>query len=77
MREAGNLIPARSVAEWARQPPANLAELVAGGFVRRPGHPALYSGVGMAWEDIVVAGHIYTRSLNKITSQQPGGQQCE
>jgi 1-piperideine-2-carboxylate/1-pyrroline-2-carboxylate reductase [NAD(P)H] len=61
MREAGNLIPARSAEEWSQQPLTNLAELVAGKFVRRPGHPALYSGVGMAWEDIVVAGHIYTR----------------
>lgn len=65
MREAGNLIPARSAADWAEQPLTNLAELVAGGFVRRPGHPALYSGVGMAWEDIVVAGHIYTRALQR------------
>jgi 1-piperideine-2-carboxylate/1-pyrroline-2-carboxylate reductase [NAD(P)H] len=61
MREAGNLIPARSAEEWSQQPLSNLAELVAGKFVRRPGHPALYSGVGMAWEDLVVAGHIYTR----------------
>jgi 1-piperideine-2-carboxylate/1-pyrroline-2-carboxylate reductase [NAD(P)H] len=61
MREAGNLIPARSVEEWSQVPLTNLAELVAGRFVRRPGHPALYSGVGMAWEDIVVAGHIYGR----------------
>ena len=61
MREAGNLIPARSPEEWSQQPLSNLAELVAGKFVRRPGHPALYSGVGMAWEDIVVAGQIYTR----------------
>jgi 1-piperideine-2-carboxylate/1-pyrroline-2-carboxylate reductase [NAD(P)H] len=65
MREAGNLIPARSAEEWSQQPLSNLAELVAGKFVRRPGHPALYSGVGMAWEDIVVAGHIYTRWREK------------
>jgi 1-piperideine-2-carboxylate/1-pyrroline-2-carboxylate reductase [NAD(P)H] len=61
MREAGNLIPARSAEEWSQQPLSNLAELVAGKFVRRPGHPALYCGVGMAWEDIVVASQIYTR----------------
>jgi 1-piperideine-2-carboxylate/1-pyrroline-2-carboxylate reductase [NAD(P)H] len=61
MRESGNLIPARSAGEWSQVPLTNLAELVAGRFVRRPGHPALYSGVGMAWEDIVVAGHIYTQ----------------
>jgi 1-piperideine-2-carboxylate/1-pyrroline-2-carboxylate reductase [NAD(P)H] len=61
MREAGNLIPARSADEWSQQPLINLAELVAGKFVRRPGHPALYSGVGMAWEDLVIAGHIYTQ----------------
>lgn len=61
MREGGDLIPARTIEEWSQQPLANLAELVAGSVVRRPGHPALYSGVGMAWEDIVVAGLIYTR----------------
>jgi ornithine cyclodeaminase len=61
MRESGNLISARSPEEWSQQPLSNLAELIGGKFVRRPGHPALYSAVGMAWEDIVVAGHIYTR----------------
>jgi ornithine cyclodeaminase/alanine dehydrogenase-like protein (mu-crystallin family) len=65
MREAGNLIPARSAEEWSQQPLSNLTELVAGKFVRRLGHPALYSGVGMAWEDLVVAGHIYTQQLKK------------
>lgn len=70
MREAGNLIPARSVEEWSQQPLANLADLVAGEFIRRPGHPALYSGVGMAWEDIVVAGHIYAR----FRARRAGGQ---
>lgn len=67
MREGGDLIPARSVEEWSRQPPTNLAELVAGRFVRRPGHPALYSGVGMAWQDIVVAGHLFTRWRERVS----------
>ena len=52
MREAGNLIRARSTEEWAQTPLTNLAELVAGRLQRRLGHPCLYSGLGMAW-----AGH--------------------
>jgi ornithine cyclodeaminase/alanine dehydrogenase-like protein (mu-crystallin family) len=62
MREAGDLIPARSEAEWAAQPLTNLAELVTGGLVRRPGHPALFCGVGMAWQDLVLAGHLYAKA---------------
>ncbi len=72
MREGGNLIPARSVEEWAQVPLTNLAELVRGGLVRRPGHPALYSGVGMAWEDIIVAGHIYARARDQDAAGRPG-----
>lgn len=52
-RESGNLAAAASDgAELAA--PANLVELVRGAVVRRPGVPAVYSGVGMAWEDLAV-----------------------
>jgi 1-piperideine-2-carboxylate/1-pyrroline-2-carboxylate reductase [NAD(P)H] len=62
MRESGNLIGARSAEEWAALPPiANIADLVAGRFERRAGHPAVFSGVGMAWEDLVIATAIYER----------------
>lgn len=66
MRESGDLIPARSAAEWAEHPLTNAAELVRGEFVRRPGHPALYTGVGMSWQDLVVAEAAYLRSLAAV-----------
>ncbi len=61
MREGGNLLAARSVAEWDRIGVTNLVDLAAGRFARRPGHPAVFSGVGMAWEDLVVAGEIFAQ----------------
>ncbi len=59
LREAGDLIPARSAEEWDRRGLATLLDLVSGTFVPEPGKPLLYTGVGMAWEDIVVAGRAY------------------
>ena len=61
LREAGNLLIARPPEEWAAAPPANLADLVTGRFQRRPGVPAVFSGVGMSWEDLVVASAIYEK----------------
>lgn len=58
-REAGDLIPARSVEEWKAIRPTNLRELVKGEFERTPGRPCLYAGVGMAWEDLVTAALVY------------------
>ncbi|WP_026556076.1 ornithine cyclodeaminase family protein [Arthrobacter sp. 35W] len=58
-REAGDLIPARSAAEWEQRGLATLADLVAGRFAPAAGRPLLYTGVGMAWEDLVVAGSAY------------------
>jgi ornithine cyclodeaminase len=58
-REAGDLIPARSVQEWEAIRPANLQDLVTGRFRRTPGRPCLYAGVGMAWEDLVTAALVY------------------
>jgi ornithine cyclodeaminase len=59
LREAGDLIPARSAAEWEAIRPVNLRELVHGELVRTPGRPCLYAGVGMAWEDLVTAAVVY------------------
>lgn len=64
MREAGNLLAARTAAEWADHPIANLADLVTRQFNRRAGVPAVFSGVGMAWEDLVVAAAIYDKYRN-------------
>jgi ornithine cyclodeaminase len=68
LREGGDLIPARSVEEWERYPPANLAELVAGAVRRRPDSPALFTGVGMSWEDLAVAGKAYERFVDPHAS---------
>ncbi|MEU6540703.1 ornithine cyclodeaminase family protein [Streptomyces sp. NPDC047000] len=70
MREAGNLLQARDAADWARVPPANLADLVGGRFRRTPGRPAVFSGVGMAWEDLVVATALYERHRSRRPAQQ-------
>ncbi|WP_354182823.1 ornithine cyclodeaminase family protein [Arthrobacter sp. UYP6] len=59
MRENGNLLSARSEAEWGLIRPLNLQEVVLGTLVRQPGRPCLYTGVGMAWEDLVLAGVVY------------------
>lgn len=59
LREAGDLIPARSAEEWQRIRPANLRDLVVDGIARTPGKPCLYAGVGMAWEDLVTAAMVY------------------
>ncbi|MFI6579472.1 ornithine cyclodeaminase family protein [Nocardiopsis sp. NPDC050513] len=63
MRESGNLLGARPAQEWAAapRPPANLADLVTGRFTPRPDRPAVFSGVGMAWEDLVIASHVHDR----------------
>lgn len=58
-RESGDLIPARSVEEWQGINPLNLKELVEGKFRRVAGKPTLYTGVGMAWEDLVSAAVVY------------------
>lgn len=65
MRESGNLIPARSSEEWEQLRPTNLAELVQGEFTRHLGAPALYTAVGMGWEDLVIAAHIHEQHLNR------------
>lgn len=54
-REAGDLIPARSAEEWEQIAPANLADAAAGRVHRTPGRPGVYCGVGMSWEDLVLA----------------------
>jgi 1-piperideine-2-carboxylate/1-pyrroline-2-carboxylate reductase [NAD(P)H] len=63
MREAGNLLQARTREEWGDQPVANLADLVHGRVTRTPGRPAVFSGVGMAWEDLVVATALHDRHV--------------
>ncbi|MET4618887.1 1-piperideine-2-carboxylate/1-pyrroline-2-carboxylate reductase [NAD(P)H] [Arthrobacter sp. 2762] len=59
LREAGDLIPARSAEEWDAIHPANLRDLVKREFERSAGKPCLFAGVGMAWEDLVIASLVY------------------
>lgn len=63
MRESGDLIPARSAEEWALEQIVNVSELVRGGLVRSRERPTLYTGVGMAWQDLAVASAIYNQGL--------------
>ncbi|MCP3425211.1 ornithine cyclodeaminase family protein [Rothia sp. AR01] len=61
MREGGNIIPARSVQEWQEMDLPNIQDLAKGHFALTAGRPVLFSGVGMAWEDLVIASEIYHR----------------
>lgn len=54
LAESGDL-SVRPAREWARIGLTNLAELVTVGLARREGTPALYTGVGMSWQDLVIA----------------------
>lgn len=58
-RENGNLATALSDADWSGSgAPANLQDLVAGRVTRTPERPAVFTGVGMAWEDLVCAAAV-------------------
>ena len=73
-RENGNLLQARDLAEWqtGAQPVTNLRELVAGAFVRREARPAVYTGVGMSWEDLAVVAQILRSAPGADASPQRG-----
>lgn len=58
-RESGNLAQVRSESEWREIAPANIRELATGEFARELGRPALYTGVGMSWEDLALATLVY------------------
>lgn len=54
-RENGNLHTFFTEDSWQTRPPASVRDLARGEVTRRAGHPALYTGVGMSWEDLVCA----------------------
>lgn len=54
LRENGNVLLAEARSSWDPSTLRNLAELVTGDVRRRPGHPAVYTGVGMSWEDLAL-----------------------
>ena len=62
-RESGNLLSVADAAHWRRVAPPNLRDLVTGGFRRTPGRPALYTAVGMSWEDLVLATVVYEATV--------------
>lgn len=57
-RENGNLL-SLGPADWRGERVVNLADLAQGRFSRTPGAPAVYTGVGMSWEDLVCAGALH------------------
>lgn len=61
LREYGNLIPARDAEYWRRQRLTNLRDLARGELQRRSGRVALYTGVGMSWQDLVIVEEIVAR----------------
>lgn len=73
-RENGNLLQARELAEWqaGAQSVTNLQELVAGAFVRREARPAVYTGVGMSWEDLAVVAQILRSAQRADASPRRG-----
>jgi 1-piperideine-2-carboxylate/1-pyrroline-2-carboxylate reductase [NAD(P)H] len=74
LRENGNLLQARALADWqaGAQSVTNLRELVAGAFVRREARPAVYTGVGMSWEDLAVVARILRSAHRADASPQRG-----
>lgn len=74
LRENGNLLQARDADDWHAgvQPVTNLRELVAGAFERREARPAVYTGVGMSWEDLAVVARILRPAENADASPQRG-----
>lgn len=73
-RENGNLLQARELADWqaGAQSVTNLQELVAGAFVRREARPAVYTGVGMSWEDLAVVAQILRSAQRADASPRRG-----
>ena len=71
-RESGDLAGARPIDEWREIAPRNLRELVLGGFTATPGRPALYTGVGMAWEDVVIASAVLRASTDTASAAAAG-----
>jgi ornithine cyclodeaminase len=59
-RENGNLATALAPHDWeSDSAPVNLGELVSRGMTRRADRPALYTGVGMSWEDLICAAVVF------------------
>jgi 1-piperideine-2-carboxylate/1-pyrroline-2-carboxylate reductase [NAD(P)H] len=62
--EGGDLIPARSPAEWRRSGLTTLRDLVTGNRKIDSGRPHLYTAVGMSWQDLVIAAAVMRARLD-------------
>lgn len=62
MREYGTLLLAQDADYWQQRDLANLRDLATGGLVRQPGRVALYVGVGMSWQDLVIVSEVVQRT---------------
>ena len=59
LRENGNIVNVQRPTDGSEPTWPNLQDLVLGRATRTPGKPVFYSGVGMSWEDLVVASVVY------------------
>lgn len=64
LREYGDLIPAHTPEYWIQSHLPNLRELAEGKIKRKLNNVALYTGVGMAWQDLVIVTEIVRRHRN-------------
>lgn len=62
-RENGNLVGSFAANQWGSGSPANLSELFGGRMHRTPGRPAVYTGVGEAWQDLACATVVYAEGV--------------
>ena len=59
-RENGNLVGVLAEEDWeSGSRPVNLRELVTSGMTRGQDRPALFTGVGMSWEDLLCAAVVF------------------
>ncbi|WP_040166152.1 ornithine cyclodeaminase family protein [Microbacterium gorillae] len=72
LRENGNVLVARPAEEWraGAQPMHNVRELVSDSIVRTARRPAVYTGVGMSWEDLAVVEGIMAGAADLITDDR-------
>jgi 1-piperideine-2-carboxylate/1-pyrroline-2-carboxylate reductase [NAD(P)H] len=63
LRESGNLLMARTAREWAGLSLPNIADLMNGRVALPEGRPVVFSGVGMGWQDLVVAALAHERDV--------------
>jgi ornithine cyclodeaminase/alanine dehydrogenase-like protein (mu-crystallin family) len=61
LREAGDVVMAVDGGALEAGAVHGLRELFAGGFSPPPGRPTVFKGVGMAWQDLVIATEVFTR----------------